>query len=105
MIAFTKWFYLVFGLLSAFGGYMGFKKAGSKASLIAGFACGLLLVVASLLPPAQPNVSFIIGLVVSVALLGQFLPKLLQGELKPHILLTSFFSAGNLVITIISWYK
>jgi uncharacterized membrane protein (UPF0136 family) len=107
MLIFTKWFYLVFGLLTAFGGYMGYKKAGSKASLVAGTICGLLLVVAFWLLPGQRNINaaLIIGLVVSVALLGQFLPKLMHQEFKPHIVLTSLLSAASLAFTIISWYK
>jgi uncharacterized membrane protein (UPF0136 family) len=107
MLIFTKWFYLVFGLLTAFGGYMGYKKAGSLASVIAGSICGALLLVASLLLPTPQNVNaaLIIGLVVSVALLGQFLPKLLHHQLKPHIIVTTLLSAASLVITIMSWYK
>jgi uncharacterized membrane protein (UPF0136 family) len=107
MITFTKWFYLVFGILTAFGGYMGYVKAGSKASLIAGSLCGLLLLVAFWLLPAPQNINaaLIIGLVVSVVLLGQFLPKLLHHELKPHIVLTTLLSAVSLTVTIVSWYK
>jgi uncharacterized membrane protein (UPF0136 family) len=108
MIEFTKWFYLVFGLLAAVGGYMGYKKAGSKASVIAGSICGVLLVAACLLlnaTPPQLNPALIIGLLVSVVILGQFLPKLLHHEFKPHIVLTSLLSTASLVVTIVSWYK
>jgi uncharacterized membrane protein (UPF0136 family) len=104
MIQFVKLFYLVFGILTAVGGLMGYLK-GSTISLVAGGACGLLLVAAFFLLPAHPNPALILGLLVSVLLLGQFLPKLLHGEAKPHILVTSLLAAVSVVVTLLGWYK
>lgn len=72
MIA-TAGFYLIFfGVVTAVGGVMGFVKAKSKASLIAGSISGILLVVAGLLARQGNKNGLILGLVVAVALLGRF---------------------------------
>jgi len=105
MILTTKIFYIVFGILTAFGGYMGYAKAGSKASLIAGASCGVLLIVAALLLGLRPNVALITGLTVSVLLVGQFLPKLFQNDFKPHIVLSSVLGLVSIILTIATWYK
>jgi uncharacterized membrane protein (UPF0136 family) len=105
MIAFTKYFYLVFGLLVIIGGLIGYLRKKSTASLVAGGACGAFMLVASFLLPGHLNPALIIGLSVSVAMLGQFLPKALHGEIKPHILLSVIFAAASLVVTLLAWYK
>ena len=43
MIAFAKIYFLIFGLLTLAGGIMGYVKANSVASLIAGGLSGILL--------------------------------------------------------------
>ncbi|HMV51391.1 MAG TPA: TMEM14 family protein, partial [Blastocatellia bacterium] len=40
----TAWVVLIYGVLVAAGGAMGYFKAGSTASLIAGLGSGVLLV-------------------------------------------------------------
>lgn len=105
MIAFTKLFYLIFGLLTIFGGLMGYLKANSMASLIAGGISGLLLVVAWYLLPGQLNAGLILGLVVCVALAGKFIPDLLVKQVTPQGLLIGILSAAGIVLTITSWYK
>lgn len=105
MIAFTKYFYLFFGLFTLLGGLVGYFKARSKFSLVAGLACATLLLVAFFLLPRHPNPSLLAGLAVSVLVLGQFLPKLLQREFLPHIILSVLMAAAGLVVTLASWYK
>ena len=103
MLEFTKWFYLVFGVLTAVGGLMGFLKAKSVASLIAGGLCGALLIVAFVVLPLHVNSGLAIGLAVSVLLVGQFLPKLLHKEFKPHIVSSSVLGLISLVLTLLCW--
>ena len=43
MLPFAKIYFIVFGLLTIVGGYLGYSRAGSMASLIAGSVSGLLL--------------------------------------------------------------
>jgi uncharacterized membrane protein (UPF0136 family) len=62
----TQVYYYLFGLLAIFGGAMGFARAKSRASLIAGGISGGFLIIAGLL---YPNLfGSIIALVVSVSL-------------------------------------
>lgn len=61
-----------FGAITIAGGVVGFVKANSKASLIAGGASGLLLLVAGYLAGSGSKVGFALGLIVSFALAGRF---------------------------------
>jgi uncharacterized membrane protein (UPF0136 family) len=63
---------VAYGLVALIGGLIGFLKAGSLASLIAGGASGLLLIVAGLLIGSKPKAGLILGLVVALGLLGRF---------------------------------
>jgi uncharacterized membrane protein (UPF0136 family) len=59
----------VFGALTFAGGIMGFVKARSRASLVAGAIPGALLVVAGYL---SGRTGFLLGLAVSLMLTGRF---------------------------------
>lgn len=74
MIDLTKIYYFVFGLITIAGGVMGFVKAGSTASLIAGGGAGLLLIVAGALIATKTQPGLILGLLVSLALAARFAP-------------------------------
>jgi uncharacterized membrane protein (UPF0136 family) len=76
MLEFAKLYLLFFGVLTIAGGVMGFVKAGSRASLIAGGVSGALLLLAGYLVGAGNLVAgLVLGLVLSLALAGQFAPK------------------------------
>jgi uncharacterized membrane protein (UPF0136 family) len=66
----------LYGLVALIGGVIGFVKAGSLASLIAGGISGLVLIACSLLVPRKPGAALTVALVVSLALVGRFAPKL-----------------------------
>ena len=57
----TKIYFIVFGLLTIAGGTMGYVKAGSTISLIAGAISGILLLVAAFLLPGQVVVGLLRG--------------------------------------------
>ncbi len=63
-------YYYLFGLIAIAGGAMGYARAKSKASLIAGGVSGALLIIAGLLSPGVPG--FLLALIVSVLLLIHF---------------------------------
>jgi|SRR5688572_32010403 len=69
----------LYGLIALTGGVIGFVKAGSLASLIAGGVSGLLLIACALFIPRRPKPGLIVALVVSVGLLGRFLPNIGKG--------------------------
>ncbi|MCX8511736.1 MAG: TMEM14 family protein, partial [Chthoniobacteraceae bacterium] len=86
MINIARLYYFVFAALTAAGGVMGFVKASSKPSLIAGVVSGLLLAAAGVWMPSNAKGGCILGIVVSVLLLGRFLPAFLKkGVFMPAV--------------------
>jgi uncharacterized membrane protein (UPF0136 family) len=72
-------YFSLFGLVALGGGVMGYVKAKSRASLIAGGASGVLLWIASgLLGSGHVVGGAALGGVVSLALVGRFLPAFLK---------------------------
>jgi uncharacterized membrane protein (UPF0136 family) len=72
MIAPAGFYLLFFGAVTIAGGVMGFVKAKSKASLVAGTISGVLLVAAGLLARQGNKNGIVLGLVVAIALAGRF---------------------------------
>ena len=69
----TAWIVLIYGILVAAGGAMGYFKAGSMASLIAGVGSGVLLAGASAaMMKGSYQVGWWVSLVVALLLLGRF---------------------------------
>ncbi len=74
-------YYFVFATLTQIGGIIGFIKAKSKASLIAGLVSGALLDFAGILliiNPERTKIGLGVGLVVTLLLLGRFAPAFLR---------------------------
>lgn len=73
----------VYGLIALIGGTIGFVKAGSVASLVAGGGSGLVLLLAAALVakkvPRSARVGLILALVVSLLLIGRFASTLRGG--------------------------
>lgn len=79
MTSLAAGFFLVFGLLSIAGGLLGWKKAGSKASLIAGGIAGaLLLISAASVFSGEIKVGLTAGGVTALLLAGRFVPAFLK---------------------------
>lgn len=79
-----KIYFMIFGLLTIAGGIVGYVKAGSTPSLIAGSVTGILLLVAAFLFPTYQLTGLILGMVVSLVLAGQFVPKFIRtGKVMP----------------------
>src|ERR1700682_1792175 len=94
-------YYYLFGLVAIAGGAMGYARAKSKASLIAGGVSGGLLIIAGLLSPTVPG--FVLALIVSLFLLIHFgrsyAVKKKSMPAIPMILLSSIC----IVVTAIAW--
>ncbi len=106
MLDFTKLYLFIFGALTIAGGVMGYLKAGSNASLIAGGISGLLLLVAGYLVAtgkAQPGL--ILGIVVSIALAGRFVPAFLATHKFMPAGMMALLSVAGIVITALGFLK
>lgn len=104
MLDIAKLYFFIFGILTIVGGVMGFVKAKSRASLIAGSISGILLAVAGhLIGIGNTLVGLIIGLVLSLALAGQFGPKFFRGGKFMPAGLIAILSAIGIVVAILGF--
>ena len=72
----AKIYFIVFGLLTIAGGIVGYVKAGSVASIIAGSITGVLLLVAAFLMPEHRAAGLATALIVSLLLAAYFVPNI-----------------------------
>lgn len=101
----SKIYFLIFGVLTIAGGIIGYVKAGSTPSIIAGSVTGVLLIVAALLLPQHRAIGLVTALVISLVLAAQFVPKFLRtGRMMPAGLM-SILSVIGLVVAIVGWLK
>src|SRR5881275_2244495 len=61
MIGSAKIYFIIFGLLTIVGGVIGYVKAGSTASIIAGAISGVALIVAAYLLPRNVALGLILA--------------------------------------------
>jgi len=105
MIGPAKIYFIVFGTLTIVGGVIGYVKAGSTASIIAGAISGLALLVAAFLLPGNVAIGLILAGVVSVALAGRFIPAFMQtGKVMPAGLMAVLSTIG-VIMAIVAWIK
>jgi len=101
----AKIYFVIFGLLTIAGGIVGYIKAGSAASVIAGAITGVLLLVAAFLLPAHQAWGLGTALIVSLLLLGYFGPKYLRtGTVMPAGMM-SVLSIIGIVAAIVAWVR
>ena len=106
----TEIYYIVFGALTLLGGTVGYLKAKSLPSLIAGMLFGIALIAAGvlLLNGQAGNTKFIkvgliLGLLATAGLAGQFIPKVMINRAAPHVIAMAVLSAVGMVLTLISF--
>lgn len=105
MLGPAKIYFIIFGILTIAGGIIGYVKAGSTPSIIAGSITGILLLVAAWMLPEQRVAGLAIALVVSLLLAGQFIPKFMRtGAVMPAGMM-SILSAIGIVLAIVAWVK
>jgi uncharacterized membrane protein (UPF0136 family) len=101
----AKIYFIVFGILTIAGGVIGYVKAGSVPSIIAGAIAGILLLAAAFLLPDYRVVGLALGLVTSLLLAGQFIPKFIRtGKVMPAGMM-SILSVIGIVMAIVAWTK
>jgi uncharacterized membrane protein (UPF0136 family) len=105
MIGPAKIYFIIFGLLTIVGGVIGYVKAGSTASIIAGAISGILLIGAAFLLPGNAALGLIVAGVVSIALAARFIPAFMKtGKMMPAGLM-ALLSAVGIVMAIVAWIK
>jgi uncharacterized membrane protein (UPF0136 family) len=105
MIGPAKIYFIVFGLLTIAGGIMGFVKAGSTASIIAGSISGILLLVGAFLIPSNVVAGLVLAGIVSLLLAGRFVPAFIKtGHFMPAGMM-SILSVIGIVMALVAWMK
>jgi len=101
----AKIYFIVFGALTIVGGIVGYVKAGSVASIIAGSITGVLLLVAAFLLPEHCMVGLATALIVSLLLAAYFIRKYLStGAVMPAGIM-SLLSVIGIIVVIVAWVK
>lgn len=105
MIGAAKIYFIVFGVLTIVGGIIGYASKRSVPSIIAGSIAGVLLLVGAFLLPNYLVAGLAIGLIVSLSLAGQFLPKFIKtGNAMPAGMM-SILSVIGIVMALVAWVK
>jgi uncharacterized membrane protein (UPF0136 family) len=98
-------YFIIFGALTIIGGVIGYVKAGSMPSIIAGSITGILLLIAGLLLPQHRAIGLTTALVISLVLAAQFVPKFFRtGRMMPAGLM-SILSVIGLIVAVVAWLK
>ena len=101
----TRLYFLIFGALTILGGVIGYVKAGSVPSIVAGAITGVLLLVAGALLPEHRAAGLVTALIVSLLLAAQFVPKSIRtGKVMPAGLM-SVLSVIGIVVAVVAWLK
>jgi uncharacterized membrane protein (UPF0136 family) len=96
-------YFLVFGVLTIAGGIIGYVKAKSAASVVAGTITGIMLIVAGLILPAHRELGLVLALFTSAILAAQFVPRLLRtGRVMPAGVM-SVLSVIGIIVAIAAW--
>lgn len=105
MLGPAKIYFIIFGLLTIVGGVIGYVRAGSMASIIAGSVSGILLLVAAFLLPGNVVAGLAIAALVSILLAGRFVPAFMKtGGFMPAGMM-SILSVIGIVMAVVAWMK
>jgi len=101
----TRLYFLIFGALTIIGGIVGYVKAQSVPSIIAGTITGILLLVAGWVLPEHRAAGLVTALIISLVLAAQFVPKLIRtGKVMPAGVM-SILSVIGLIVALVAWFK
>ena len=101
----AKIYFIVFGVLTIVGGIIGYVKAGSVASIIAGSISGVLLLVGAFVMPEHRVVGLATALIVSLLLAAYFIRKYLStGAVMPAGMM-SVLSVIGIIAAIFVWVR
>ena len=105
VLGLAKIYFIIFGVLTIAGGVIGYVKAGSVPSIIAGSIAGVLLLIAASLIPEHRAAGIATGLIISLLLAGRFIPKFVQTGKPMPAGMMSILSVIGLIVALIAWVK
>lgn len=105
MLGPAKVYFIIFGILTIAGGIIGYVKAGSAPSIIAGSITGILLLVGAWLLPEHRAAGLLTVLMVSLVLAAQFVPKFIRTHTVMPAGIMSILSVIGVVLAIVAWLK
>jgi uncharacterized membrane protein (UPF0136 family) len=101
----AKIYFIVFGVLTIAGGVVGYVKAGSVASIVAGSITGVLLLVAAFLLSEHRAIGLATAFIISLLLAAQFAPKFIRtGRAMPAGMM-SILSVIGIIAAFVAWVK
>lgn len=107
MIQATEIYYIIFGILIFVGAIVGYTKVKDLPWLVVSILEGVILVTAGvLLMLKQTNtikIGLILGLLVTAALAGRFIPKVMMNRAAPQVIAMALLSGAGMVLTLIAF--
>ena len=101
----TKIYFIIFGVLTIAGGIIGYVKAGSLPSIIAGSITGVLLLIAGSLLSEHRAISLATAFIISLLLAAQFVPKFIRtGKAMPAGVM-AILSVIGIIVALLAWIK
>src|ERR1700739_2985837 len=97
----TQYYYIFFGIIAIVGGAMGYARAKSIPSVVAGGISGGLLILAGLIGPSARGLALIVSLLLLAYFGSSYLRKRKAMPAIPMILLSLFC----IVLTAVHWFK
>lgn len=105
MLGPAKIYFIIFGILTIAGGIIGYVKAGSMPSIIAGSITGILLLIGAWILPEHRLAGLLTVLIVSLLLAVQFIPKFIQtGKAMPAGMM-SILSVIGIIVALVAWIR
>ena len=105
MVGPTKTYFIAFGPLTIAGGVLGCPKARNAIALLAGTIGGILLLVAAFLMPAHAGAGLTLGGLVSLLLIGYFLPAFFRTHQITPAGIRSVPGILGVVFAMLAWMR